>query len=45
MMGWPINVEGLFNQIKFVGERYGKPMMITAIFYRDAIKNSQPRAG
>lgn len=29
MMGWRINAEGLYEQIKFVGQRYGKPMMIT----------------
>jgi beta-glucosidase len=29
MMGWRINPEGLYNQIQRVGDRYGKPMMIT----------------
>jgi beta-glucosidase len=29
MMGWRIDPEGLFRQIRFVGERYGRPMMIT----------------
>ena len=29
MMGWRINPEGLYNEIKRVGDRYGKPMMIT----------------
>ncbi len=29
MMGWRINPEGLTKEIKRVGDRYGKPMMIT----------------
>jgi len=29
MMGWRINPEGLTRQIKLVGDRYGKPMVIT----------------
>lgn len=29
MMGWRINPEGLYQQIRWVSERYGKPMMIT----------------
>jgi beta-glucosidase len=29
MMGWDIDPEGLYDQIKLVGARYGKPMMIT----------------
>jgi len=29
MMGWRIYAGGLLRQIKFVGGRYGKPMMIT----------------
>ena len=29
MMGWRIDPDGLYNQIRFVAERYGKPMMIT----------------
>lgn len=29
MMGWRINADGLYRQIKFVGDRYKKPMMIT----------------
>ncbi len=29
MMGWKINPHGLYNEIKRVGDRYGKPMMIT----------------
>jgi len=29
MMGWRIDPDGLYKQIKFVGDRYGKPMMIT----------------
>lgn len=28
-MGWDIDPEGLYKQIAFVGERFGKPMMIT----------------
>lgn len=28
-MGWLIDPEGLYRQIRFVGKRYGKPMMIT----------------
>ncbi len=29
MMGWRIDPEGLYKQIRRVGDRYGKPMMIT----------------
>lgn len=29
MMGWRINPEGLYDQIRAVGDRYKKPMMIT----------------
>jgi len=29
MMGWDIDPKGLYLQIKLVGDRYGKPMMIT----------------
>jgi beta-glucosidase len=29
MMGWRINPEGLYKEIRRVGDRYGKPMMIT----------------
>ena len=29
MMGWDIDPAGLYKQIRFVGDRYGKPMMIT----------------
>lgn len=29
MMGWRIDPEGLYQQIKYVGDRYKKPMMIT----------------
>jgi beta-glucosidase len=29
MMGWRINPQGLYDEIKRVAERYGKPMMIT----------------
>lgn len=29
MMGWRIDPEGLYNQIRTVGDRYNKPMMIT----------------
>jgi len=29
MMGWRINPEGLYDQIKTVAKRYGRPMMIT----------------
>ncbi len=29
MMGWRIDPNGLYNEIKRVGDRYGKPMMIT----------------
>lgn len=29
MMGWDIDPDGLYRQIRFIGERYGKPMMIT----------------
>jgi beta-glucosidase len=29
MMGWRINPDGLYKEIKRVGDRYGKPMMIT----------------
>ena len=29
MMGWRINPNGLYNEIRRVGDRYGKPMMIT----------------
>jgi beta-glucosidase len=29
MMGWKIDANGLYQQIKLVGDRYGKPMMIT----------------
>ena len=29
MMGWRIDPEGLYNEIRRVGDRYGKPMMIT----------------
>ncbi len=29
MMGWDIDPEALYRQIKLVGERYGKPLMIT----------------
>lgn len=29
MMGWKIDPNGLYKQIKLVGDRYGKPMMIT----------------
>ncbi|MBJ7326055.1 MAG: glycoside hydrolase family 1 protein [Chthoniobacterales bacterium] len=29
MMGWDIDPAGLYKQIRFVGKRYGKPMMIT----------------
>jgi beta-glucosidase/6-phospho-beta-glucosidase/beta-galactosidase len=28
-MGWDIDPEGLYKQIRTVGARYGKPMMIT----------------
>lgn len=28
-MGWRIDPDGLYKQIRFVGDRYGKPMMIT----------------
>jgi len=29
MMGWRIDPNGLYNEIRRVGDRYGKPMMIT----------------
>jgi beta-glucosidase len=29
MMGWRISPKGLYNEIRRVGDRYGKPMMIT----------------
>ena len=29
MMGWRINPDGLYKEIRRVGHRYGKPMMIT----------------
>ena len=29
MMGWDIDPAGLYKQIRLVGKRYGKPMMIT----------------
>ncbi len=29
MMGWRINPKGLYDEIRRVGDRYGKPMMIT----------------
>jgi beta-glucosidase/6-phospho-beta-glucosidase/beta-galactosidase len=29
MMGWRIDPDGLYKEIKRVGDRYGKPMMIT----------------
>jgi beta-glucosidase len=29
MMGWRIDPDGLYNEIRRVGDRYGKPMMIT----------------
>ena len=29
MMGWDIDPAGLYKQIRLVGDRYGKPMMIT----------------
>jgi len=29
MMGWCIDPDGLYQQIKYVGDRYKKPMMIT----------------
>lgn len=29
MMGWRINPRGLYDEIRRVGDRYGKPMMIT----------------
>jgi len=29
MMGWRINPDGLYKEIRRVGDRYGKPMMIT----------------
>ncbi|OJU99516.1 MAG: hypothetical protein BGO12_06000 [Verrucomicrobia bacterium 61-8] len=29
MMGWDINPKGIYDEIKRVGDRYGKPMMIT----------------
>lgn len=29
MMGWDIDPDGLYKQIRYVGARYGKPMMIT----------------
>ncbi|MEO6053257.1 MAG: family 1 glycosylhydrolase [Chthoniobacterales bacterium] len=29
VMGWCIDPKGFYNQIKFVGDRYKKPMMIT----------------
>jgi beta-glucosidase len=29
MMGWDIDPEGLYKQIRYVGARYGKPIMIT----------------
>ena len=29
MMGWRIDPNGLYNEIRRVGDRYGKPMMVT----------------
>jgi beta-glucosidase len=29
MMGWHISPEGLYEQIRYIGNRYNKPMMIT----------------